>query len=805
MCLVMLRDTFLDGSLAKSSVCPRDAASGGPGTRVTYRTFLAAGVGGLNSSKTLDFGSEWDADVCDNQKVFGRHARECHRQKSAVIFKDTELGKHCLGRAYGKTCTEAQLSPIYASDHENQPNMVPLGYILLGFSPATPSGPFYVEFTTTVTRLLTSAFQSIQEVMRSEARLSQVISSKQAGEKYFRIVDNSPIGIAVQNWTTKEILVGNQRWREILGYGENMALDQWLTLIHEDDLPGMYHRLDVISTGGQITDHQVRLKRDHCNGKPAWISISASFHYDVLCSSEKDSDVITWLSHAVADISQQVYAKETELEVALETERLRTARRREQERADEADRAKARQLDYIDTLAHEIRNPISSIVQSVEVLVEQLQGLTRVNGQDAKEIRQIINDLGTIDICTAHMSTVIDDALNVSKLEHGSLAITPQDCHILSHIKSVLRMLRQDMKNKGIECKDVEVDRSWSDHISCIVTDPLRFKQVVLNLLTNAVKFTAMSQKTKRISIKLYSEPDPLREDFRVCYCAITDSGNGMSEETIDKLFGKFYQGGNRSHVEYQGSGSGLGLYISQRLATLLQGKIDVVSELGVGSTFTFSVSAKLSPLTCQYDPDIDKLVTQNSTLKALKRGLEEIGGQSMSPPPTPLPSPIMLQKEDAEANLGKAQVADHGSPSSTEKGTILVVEDNLINQKLLVKQLRNSGYTVLVGNHGLEALDHFKKGSHIDLVLTDIEMPLMDGMECLRAVNALELAYTPPFVACSAYARAEQRATFLEAGMLDVIAKPYKFADLKPKIEVMMGTIEQRRANSMMRREQTI
>lgn len=416
------------------------------------------------------------------------------------------------------------------------------------------------------------------------------------------------------------------------------------------------------------------------------------------------------------------------------------------------------------------------------MLLEKLQGLKALNNKQDLDVQEAIAHAETIEICTGHMRSVINDALNVSKLEHGSLAVEIQECDLMEQVECVARMLELDMQKKDIQFSLV-IDKSWSDHVGTTLTDPLRYKQILLNLMTNAIKFTAI-QVHRRITIHLSSEHDHNQLEHRILKCAVSDSGKGMTPETVSRLFGKFYQvESTRTHIEY--GGSGLGLFISQRLATLLNGRIDVESEIGAGSTITFSISAVVPT-----ESRLAKSATSSPDSIPKKRELTDGDERSSKHVPETFTSPLQVRPVLAKKpwlstdSITRSPITQSGFQNVARISTVLVVEDNLINQRLLVRQLQSTGYNVLVGNHGLEAVAHFKAGTKIDLVITDIEMPLMSGLETLKAVHAMGLSEVPPFIACSAYAREEQKQTFLDAGMSGVVAKPFKFPELKRKIE---------------------
>ena len=736
-------------------------------SKTCFRKFVSAGTMNMEKKGRFEL-----ADGVGEDSMIRRKAQIAHAQRKTIQFIHGKLDDHCERRAHGMTSQEGRITPVYNHDDGDK---LPFAFIFMTFSPVRTIDEVYVDYARATELIMSNMLLHVQRVTTSRARAEQAEHSRQFGQKFFKIVDDSPIGICLQDWATNDVVFANHTFRELFGLpasGDEM-LNGWPELIYPDDLAGAFEILSNLKVGDTLRGHRMRLKTLHTNHKPKWINVNCTFHTGV----NKTNEIVNYMASAITDISEEVYAQEKEVEVALEKERLQSTQKAHEERANEADRAKARQLEYIDVLSHEIRNPISAIVQTVEVINSSLRTVTCKTclAQDRNEMRQIIEDLATIEICTTHMSRVINDALNVSRLEHGSLSINVQPCDLLEHIKSILRMLAQEMKNKNIQCPPIEIDKSWSTRVRCVKTDPLRYKQVLLNLLTNAIKFTALKDGMRQISIRLSSRKsdDPGKA---ILACAITDNGKGMTEQVASRLFGKFEQESARTHVNY--GGSGLGLFISQRLANLLGGDLTVSSEVGVGSTFLFSIETEVSDMVCC--GNVEGLDKENSDAESLKLALAELGD-----------SRTLFQTVDLPSRESTVSPNEPITPSQTETPpTVLVVEDNLINQRLLVKQLRMEGYNVLVGNHGQEALDHFKAGQHIDLVLTDIEMPVLNGLDFLAAVRSLESKSKAkgkvglPFIACSAYAREEQKQEFLSAGMCDVIAKPYKFADLKVTVE---------------------
>lgn len=240
-------------------------------------------------------------------------------------------------------------------------------------------------------------------------------------------------------------------------------------------------------------------------------------------------------------------------------------------------------------------------------------------------------------------------------------------------------------------------------------------------------------------------------------YFGVEDTGRGLTDEEKKLLFLRFSQASPRTHVQY--GGSGLGLFIARELTELQGGEIGVASEAGKGSTFAFYVEAKRTK-----EPEQGSL--------------------------------------DASV-VTKASATGTGGSAPTKH--ILLVEDNLVNQRVLQKQLTNMGCTVYVANHGREALDKLRETVYwcgepttqaprlpLSVVLMDQEMPIMDGLTATRKIREMEEAGQfrchVPVIAVTANARSEQVTTALTAGMDDVVAKPFRLSELIPKIEELMN-----------------
>lgn len=490
-------------------------------------------------------------------------------------------------------------------------------------------------------------------------------------------------------------------------------------------------------------------------------------------------------------------------------------------------------LSFIDMTSHELRNPLSAVVQCAESAISTLEHLqsplspTISSGSNRnnynEEIESTIDALSTILTCSAHQKRVIDDVLTLSKLDSELIIITPVRVQISVVILEALKMFE-------VECRQLDIKLEFEEDISIkefdwMMLDPSRMLQVLINLITNAIKFT--KGRTKReIIVEVggsYHRPPEVWERIQLrtddqlrtnitdepgwgngtkayLWIKVKDTGCGMSEEEQKSLFSRFAQATPRTHVKY--GGSGLGLFISKTLATLQGGAIGVTSDKDVGSTFAFFVSTRIT------DPPPNQPAGHSSRVRPV------------------------LNKKTLSSEVAMKAV----------KLNILIVEDNLVNQKVLKKQLQKFGWTIHVANDGLHALQWLRgsvywRGDHrdedpapdvvatekqkrgIDVILLDIEMPIMDGLTCVRRIREWEdeklLArplpphktersksatslspITPasgsngatdfriPILAVSANARMEQIQEALRAGMDDAITKPFRIPELWPKIQ---------------------
>jgi PAS domain S-box-containing protein len=371
------------------------------------------------------------------------------------------------------------------------------------------------------------------------------------------------------------------------------------------------------------------------------------------------------------------------------------------QRAEAASQARA---SFLANMSHEIRTPLNGIIGFADLLRRGAAS----DEAEQKQWLEIIVDSG------GHLLSLINDALDLSKVDAGKLTVEVLACSPIKIINEVCSILRSKAEEKGLELS-AQFERAIP---LMIRSDPTRFRQIIINIVGNAIKFTASGGIRINCSLRQPADDEPK------LIIQITDTGIGIPQDKLDMIFERFTQAD--SSITRQFGGTGLGLAISQQLAHLLGGGITVESEPGRGTTFTCEIAT--GPL-----EDVEWL-------------------------------------ESPDALPGAVPATELVDTSALKDRRVLVVDDSETNRKLMRLMLRGAGAHVEQAENGGQALQRALAES-FDVILMDMQMPVMDGYTATRELRRSGL--TGPIIALTANAMKEDSARCLAAGCSAYLAKP--------------------------------
>ena len=408
------------------------------------------------------------------------------------------------------------------------------------------------------------------------------------------------------------------------------------------------------------------------------------------------------------------------LEITQRKKALAEARSAQLEKV-AAESANTAKSTFLANMSHEIRTPLTAIIGFSESLLDTSQTMP-----------ERVESINTIIRSGKHLMQIINDILDLSKIEADKIEVEQLNVspfEILSDVHSFISLLAE---NKGLFF-DIDYDFPIP---KMIVTDPVRLKQVVINLCSNAIKFTEKGG----VHVKVSFNNDLLVID-------VIDTGIGLNEEQILKIFNPFTQADTSTTRQY--GGTGLGLHLSKQLAIRLGGDITVKSTIGVGSCFSLTITTG--------EIDKDKLL---------------------------LYLPVVKQ-ESTQAIIDGA--------GAKVSGLVLLAEDNSDNQRLVSMYLKKIGADVVVVNNGKEAIEKTRE-NEFDLILMDMQMPVMNGIDATTRLR--EMSYKKPIVALTANAMKEDVDACYQAGCDDFIQKPISQQKFKDTVMQFLKPVDESQEN---------
>lgn len=547
--------------------------------------------------------------------------------------------------------------------------------------------------------------QNRQDRMTIESQVEQ-LSIEQ--ERLKLALDGSDAGLWDWNLRTAEVFF-SARWKAQVGYRPDEIRDtfaSWEALVHPEDLERSRALVRRYLAGEQADYENIHRLR-HKEGHYVWILARGR-------AVRNAAGELVRMVGTHVDITERKRAEQ-----ALKAAEV--AQRRAREEAESASRAKS---EFIATISHEIRTPMNGVLGMLDLLrdtqpTEQQRELLDVALQSGQDLLELINDV-----------------LDLSKIEAGHLALESLSFRVSDILNGVMLAFKGRAESKKIAL----LGPTGQIPSKCLLGDPGRLRQILTNLIGNAIKFT--DQGKVELAVDWRNIPDDAAIELSL---SVKDTGIGIDPKIRDQLFQPFAQADASTTRRF--GGTGLGLAICRKLIDLMDGRIWAQGRDGGGSEFQVCIPYRLdlSAAPVSVEPPLDEPA-----------------------PDEPAPdesAPDALRPEDL-APGDQRSLADHD---------LLLVEDNLVNQAVARGMLKRLGLRVVIASDGAQALERLRD-AHYDLVLMDVQMPVMDGYQAtirLRQLEAERGLPKTPVIALTANALSQDREAALAAGMNDFLTKP--------------------------------
>lgn len=576
------------------------------------------------------------------------------------------------------------------------------------------------------------------QAKNSEIKIEDVssISVSEAEHDYQNIFENLADGLFRSSIEGK-ILLANISFAKILGYN---SVDEVLNLdIIKDIYVESLDReklLKILVAQKRVKNYRLKLRRKDN------IQITVKVNERIVVD---ESGQPQFIEGSIQDITQQVAAEEEKLQ---QLEELRNEKIKAMKEVNSAVYTSNIKAQFLASMSHEIKTPINSIIGFLTLIEKKMF-------DSEEELQEFAQNAKT---AADSLLDIINNVLDISKIEAGKMELDEVEFNFKDEIQKAIAIITPQVTSKNLTLT-IDVDNEIPVFLN---GDPVRFRQVILNILSNSVKYTDNGEIILKVSvIKITQTSVKLK-------VTIIDTGRGIPKDKMQLIFKPYTQVKQKKWTEKDGTG--LGLMITKQLVELMDGEIQIISEEGIGTTVEFtaflktpkSLLATNSNLQSEGETSIDRVKDENQKI-------DESEFSPQVPEVRQIIHDLPEQKIDSQLSQLKKNIK-----------RILLVEDNPISQKVEKKLLSDIGYDVEAVSSAYDAIEAIKTNI-FHLVLMDIEMPDMDGLTATQKIRNLEPPTNQiPVIAVTAHSSMKDREKCLAAGMDDYIAKPININFMK-------------------------